>query len=576
MIMASMRNWINGNDLDLDLDNNSKNEERKEEKKNKKLTEKIVDTWKDNKKTDRVVVVHCKAGKGRSGTVACSYLIAECGWTPEQAIARFTERRMRPRMGPGVSIPSQVRTIGYVERWARQGRKVYVDRPVEILEVHVWGLRNGVKLAVEGYADEGKKIQVLHTFSKKERHVVDGDPPGGAGVMDMVYDMAGYGTANPVPAVPEQEVLDEARASDVQKNEVDPTPTPPDRTGTPSSSKSVKAKMNKRASTLISKVSRSASKAGNGPGRKSSPTTELDTKSASATTTTNTAPVAAESSSTSSPSPSSSTSLTPLESKLKEQAQQNSTTMPADEPGGRAVIFKPHAAPVRVPTSDVNITIERRNRAPRSVGLVMVTAVAHVWFNAFFEGNGPEQGGRADQSGVFEIDWDKLDGIKGSSQKGTRAADRIAVVWRFAGTGGDEAEEEGKKKKQEEGGEAEGEGEGEGEGKVGEGKQEAQGEVINQPSIDSPVPQMRPADWKGGSLQDPDAERRLGLRVQSPDSADVSQASTSSLRNEVVGEAEDELELRSVRSDVSGGGSGEAGELSAYKNKLPSPEGGGR
>lgn len=145
-----------------------------------------------------------------------------------------------------------------------------------------------------------------------------------------------------------------------------------------------------------------------------------------------------------------------------------------------AVIFKP-TNPIKLPNSDVNICIEKRNRAPTSMGFTVVTAVAHVWFNTFFEGNGPEQDGIPDQNGVFEIDWDKMDGIKGSSQKGTRAADKIAVVWRST---------------------------------VPEG--EAKGSTM--PSVDSPVPQMPAADWKGGNDEDPNNERHLGLRGHSPDS----------------------------------------------------------
>jgi hypothetical protein len=138
------------------------------------------------------------------------------------------------------------------------------------------------------------------------------------------------------------------------------------------------------------------------------------------------------------------------------------------------------------------------------MGLTMVTAVAHVWFNTFFEGNGPEQDGKADESGVFEMGWDKMDGIKGSSQRGTRALDRLAVVWRVAGTG--------------------------------TGQEEAvySGVAINEPGEDSPVPQMQPANWKGGNAEDPTADKRLGLRVEDPESHNVSKA--SSVKSREVGE----------------------------------------
>ncbi|KAI1379481.1 phosphatases II [Hypoxylon crocopeplum] len=494
MIVASMRNWLNGNDLDLD------GSAAPEGKGN--LVGKVLDTWKD-KKNGRVVVVHCKAGKGRSGTMACSYLIAECGWSPEQALARFTERRMRPKFGAGVTIPSQLRWIGYVDRWAKGGKK-YVDRELEIVEIHVWGLRSGVKLSVEGFVDGGRKIKVFHTFSKRERLVVEGNAPGDTGVLDMIYDMAGYGTNSTAG----QEVLDEAKQTDQLKDgnsaatspshSVKPSITTPERKPTPK---------------LISKLSRSSS---------------TDSAHSARNTSRNGTKPKSTNSAKSSSSPS-----------------QNDDP----EPGGMAVIFRPHT-PIKIPNSDVNISLERRNRAPSAMGFTMVTAVAHVWFNTYFEGNGPEQDGNPEQSGVFDIEWDKLDGIKGSGQKGTRAADRIAVVWKSIVPEGEAKES-------------------------------------TMPSIDSPVPSMPAADWKGGNDEDPDNERHLGLRVQSPDSADISQA--SSIKGEILNDAkgkgkEIQDPLAAVRSDVMGGKDGNVKDedeqsdkekLEAYTDKLPNPEGNG-
>ncbi|KAI1134412.1 phosphatases II [Hypoxylon sp. FL0543] len=504
LIIASMRNWLNGNDLDADSSGPS-------DDKKKNIVGKALDTWKD-KKNGRVVVVHCKAGKGRSGTMACSYLIAECGWTPEQALARFTERRMRPKFGAGVTIPSQLRWIGYVDRWTKGGKK-YVDRELEIVEIHVWGLRSGVKLSVEGYVDGGKKIKVFHTFTKKERLIVEGNAPGDNGVLDMIYDLAGYGADSAAG----QEVLDEAKESD-QAHKAGSTATTPGESNTSPTSNP------KRKSTpkLITKITRSSS---------------ADSKRSAHSTSDN-------------GTTSRSTNKTNPTSPIKNDEDP--------EPGGMAVIFKPHK-PIKLPNSDVNICIERRNRAPSSMGFTMVTAVAHVWFNAFFEGNGPEQGGNPDQSGVFEIEWDKMDGIKGSSQKGTRAADKIAVVWRSP---------------------------------VPEG--EAKESVM--PDINAPVPQMPAADWKGEHDEDPDNQRHLGLRVRSPDSADISQA--SSIKGEAVNEARSKGKdiqdaAVALASGVKGGGTDNSEDgseqtkeaakeersnekLDAYADKLPNPEGNGK
>lgn len=395
-ILASMRHWLHGGALDGS--GGATTAERH---------------------PGRVVVVHCKAGKGRSGTASVSYLIAEEGWTAEDALARFTERRMRPRFGAGVSIPSQLRWVSYVDRWTRHGKK-YTDRPIEIVEIHAWGLRNGVKVDVEGFADEGRRIHSFHTFKTHERHIVQGDAPADGGFSDMVWDMAGY---PPGTKAPTQAEFAEATNDNNTGRDGDASSTP----------KSETAGMNPPARAKTDLIPENP---------------KQETAAAAA-------------------SPASRASTFSTASSGRKTAEASDA---AAEPGGMAVIFRP-ATPIRLPHSDVNIAIERRNRTHKTMGLTMVSSVAHVWFNAFFEGRGPEQDGAPAPSGVFAIEWDAMDGIKGTSRKGGRGLDRMSVVWRFAD-----------------------------------------------------VETTTDADVQ--ATEDLAAERDLGLRVQSPASADISRASS--------------------------------------------------
>lgn len=59
------------------------------------------------------LVVHCKAGKGRTGTVICSYLVAFGGLTAKQSLELYTEKRMV--RGHGLTISSQIRYVYYIE-----------------------------------------------------------------------------------------------------------------------------------------------------------------------------------------------------------------------------------------------------------------------------------------------------------------------------------------------------------------------------------------------------------------------------------------------------------------------------
>lgn len=399
----------------------------------------------------RVVVGHCKAGKGRTGSMACSYLISECGWTVEEALARFTERRMRPGFGQGVSIPSQLRWVGYVDRWTKGG-KIYVEKQVEILELHCWGLRDGVKVAIEGYIEEGKVIKTFHIFNKKERVVIEGNAPGSSGFTDYITDMAGYNNdiVTPQDASNGSADLDGSTKSRIEHS--------------------------RKRMTM------------------------------------------------------------PLNAKAAQIPDESSSEQTGAEEGGLAVVFKP-IRPVILPTSDVNIDFERRNKA--KYGFSMVTAVAHVWFNAFFEGNGPENNGVGEDTGVFEIDWDKMDGIKGSLRKGTRALDRLAIVWRIVPPA-----------------------------PGSEGDEHAGGKVIHEPGDQSPVPQMAAADWRGENHEAPGLGRDLGLRTETPHSADVSKA--SSMKSEKTTEADTDDD--SVKGVKVSGPSGEE-DLQVDMKDLPQPKG---
>ncbi|KAF2639507.1 phosphatidylinositol-3,4,5-trisphosphate 3-phosphatase [Massarina eburnea CBS 473.64] len=351
-------------------------------------------------KEGRVVVVHCKAGKGRSGTASCSYLISEEGWPVQKALQRFTERRMRPNMGKGVSIPSQLRWIGYVDRWKRN--KLYVERQVEIVEVHCWGLRDGVKIQVEGFVEDGKLIKNFHTFTREEREIVRGEVKATSmtqAVQEVMYKNGLGRTASKKEQSNPREAR--AKASDSEEDSPD-----------------LKASLDGAAGS-------------------------------------------------------------------KPVNQQKDDMVSTGD-----VMFRP-TRPVILPSNDVNIDIERRNKA--AFDLTMVTAVAHVWFNTYFEGNGPEQNGNADEGGVFEIDWDAMDGIKGSSRRGTQAFEKIAIVWKAL--------------------------------KAEDGKVPV---VITEPKQGEEVKQSSPADWTGRQGVTPSEGKDLGLRTASPtdSNTDVSKASS--------------------------------------------------
>lgn len=81
-----------------------------------------------------VVAVHCHAGKGRTGTMICAYLLYKRMFNvAERAIEFFESKRLLP--GFKAMHPSQMRYVRYFSRLVRE-RFIYAAKPLMLLAVH--------------------------------------------------------------------------------------------------------------------------------------------------------------------------------------------------------------------------------------------------------------------------------------------------------------------------------------------------------------------------------------------------------------------------------------------------------
>ncbi|CAH6719528.1 putative phosphatidylinositol 3,4,5-trisphosphate 3-phosphatase Ptn1p [[Candida] jaroonii] len=127
---------------------------------------------------DNVALIHCKAGKGRSGTLCCGYMMFESNFkgstlTVEEVNEVYSDKRMR--IGKGVTIKSQLRYLEYWHQYLTQPKYQLDFKVIPQVELSI-SLKNAVSytdqrlkliIDVEGYEERYKGVRLIHFHSFK-------------------------------------------------------------------------------------------------------------------------------------------------------------------------------------------------------------------------------------------------------------------------------------------------------------------------------------------------------------------------------------------------------------------------
>ncbi|XP_037078154.1 phosphatidylinositol 3,4,5-trisphosphate 3-phosphatase TPTE2-like isoform X1 [Pollicipes pollicipes] len=91
-----------------------------------------------------VIAVHCKGGKGRTGTMICVYLVDNGLFsTAEDSLSYFGYRRTDLSQGDsfqGVETPSQCRYVGYYEAIRNHKHRLPTEVELTLRSIRIWGM----------------------------------------------------------------------------------------------------------------------------------------------------------------------------------------------------------------------------------------------------------------------------------------------------------------------------------------------------------------------------------------------------------------------------------------------------